>query len=481
MIKKGLLRKIFVATTLGMCMILFYSVHGQIKAPSASYVDVTNYVEHPYQDTVFVFNKTGKNSPDNIGSLEINAPNGEDNWLFQWFRYDPVNRYFDFLNPLKSENNVNSSSLQGLNSGGYAVMFSNGIQMDTAVAWIFVNNFINRTVEIQNKDNEGKLTEAGYICAYVELKANVETDTFYYYDLTNDSMLVLSNYVSYAWSSDPEGKNPNNSEEVFRLPVIRDRTYEPPTEDTHYFLEVTDKYGAKKTDTIFYETIQTKAVLDTIASPVTFNDGGQYYNTQKKDTRSAPFQVFFSPKESENAFKYIWNFGDENGDTTYYTADSVEYIFYDPLKSPYTISLTTVSEEGCESKDSVEIEIEESTLAVPPYFTPKVDQPGVNAPEFVTPNGDGSNDYFRVYDVSIREFEIIIFNRWGRIVNQSKGSDIRDWKGWDGYMGNSRRPAPEGVYYYVLKAKGWDGVDYEYPDKNQEIKGFFHLFRENRR
>ena len=75
----------------------------------------------------------------------------------------------------------------------------------------------------------------------------------------------------------------------------------------------------------------------------------------------------------------------------------------------------------------------------------------------------------------------MIFNRWGKVVNRSKGDDIRDWKGWDGYIGDSQRPAPEGVYYFVLRAQGWDGIDYEFPDRDMERKGFFHLFRENQR
>jgi gliding motility-associated-like protein len=454
------------------------NVTGQIRSASANYTDVTSYVAHPKQDTVFVFNKSKDQTEDAIGALQLRSPDGEKDWIFQWYAYDSASREFDFSTALKTDNNDSISELTNIASGGYAVVYFNGTMMDTAVAWVFVNDFINQPVTITHKNDEGQLLPSRYTCDYVELKADLATDTFHYYDLSNDSMLLLSNYVNYSWTSDPEGKKPDESENVYKLNNIRSRTYDPPTEDTHYFLEVTDKFGVTQRDTVFYETIQTKAILDTLAPPVTFNDGGQYYNNTNEDLKSAPYKMFFNPGESENAARYVWNFDNEEGDTTYFTADSVEHIFYDPLKSPYVIKLTTYSEENCLSSDSVEIEIAESELHVPPYFTPKKDQPGFESPEFITPNGDGNNDYFRVFDVSIREFEIVIFNRWGRVVNKSEGPDIRDWMGWDGYIGDSKRPAPEGVYYFVLRAKGWDGVKYKYPNSDQEIKGFFHLFRE---
>lgn len=472
------------------CAVLFsffinVDLNAQITSPNANFIDSTQYPVHEEQDPVFVFNKSKGQTDDDLDSLQMDSPDGEDDWVFQWYAYDTVTNGFDFTTPLKSENNVASSNITDLSSGGYAVVFTNGIFMDTARAWVFINAFADVPVRITHKDNEGNLLPSRYTCDYVELKADVATDTFYYYDPENDSLLLLPNHVDYTWTSEPAGKEPAESETRFTSASIRSRTYDPPTEDTHYFLEVTDRFGVSQYDTVFYETIQTKAVLDTLAPPVTFNNGGQYYNTQKKDTKSAPFQMFFNPKESENAERYLWEIKSMDSDTieydsTYYSNDSLEYIFY--LPGTYNAVLTTYSEENCQSSDSVEITIAESELGVPPFFTPKEDQPRLDASDFVTPNGDGNNDYFRVYDVSIREFEIVIFNRWGRVVNRSKGSDIRDWMGWDGYIGNTSRPAPEGVYYFVLRAKGFDGVSYEYPHRKiEEIKGFFHLFRENRR
>ncbi|MDZ7934333.1 MAG: gliding motility-associated C-terminal domain-containing protein [Emticicia sp.] len=53
-------------------------------------------------------------------------------------------------------------------------------------------------------------------------------------------------------------------------------------------------------------------------------------------------------------------------------------------------------------------------------------------PSAFTPNGDGINDVFEIKqndDAQIRDFEIIIFNKWGEIIfNSSKNRRILGWK-----------------------------------------------------
>lgn len=78
----------------------------------------------------------------------------------------------------------------------------------------------------------------------------------------------------------------------------------------------------------------------------------------------------------------------------------------------------------------------------------------LNIPNAFTPNDDGINDEFRVAYRSISTFEIYIYDQWGRRVYES--NDIT--KGWDGKVGN--RLGTIGCYFYVIKAKGTDGVSY---------------------
>lgn len=64
-------------------------------------------------------------------------------------------------------------------------------------------------------------------------------------------------------------------------------------------------------------------------------------------------------------------------------------------------------------------------------------------PNVFTPNGDGINDFLEVVAKEIENYELIIFNRWGREVFRSNSLDNQ----WDGtYKGRS---CPAGVYYWT--------------------------------
>ncbi len=75
-----------------------------------------------------------------------------------------------------------------------------------------------------------------------------------------------------------------------------------------------------------------------------------------------------------------------------------------------------------------------------------------DAPNAITPNGDGLNDEL-VFDVLVKntpaafpDNELIIFNRWGDIVYKAKPY-FNDWKGTN----NAGLELPHGTYYYILR------------------------------
>jgi len=89
---------------------------------------------------------------------------------------------------------------------------------------------------------------------------------------------------------------------------------------------------------------------------------------------------------------------------------------------------------------------------------------GLYVPNAFTPNGDGSNDFFRVYGTAINSFQLKVYSQWGELVFSS--TDIVN--GWDGnYKGNK---SPASVYTYTLEAKMQDGT-------NIVKKGSFTLIR----
>jgi gliding motility-associated-like protein len=86
-------------------------------------------------------------------------------------------------------------------------------------------------------------------------------------------------------------------------------------------------------------------------------------------------------------------------------------------------------------------------------------------PNVFTPNGDGQNDFFVPLEYEdIASTEILIYNRWGKLVYQS--DDVL--KGWNGKIdGND---AATDTYYYILNYSGFAGIMYQ-------TKGSFALLR----
>ena len=75
-------------------------------------------------------------------------------------------------------------------------------------------------------------------------------------------------------------------------------------------------------------------------------------------------------------------------------------------------------------------------------------EPRIFIPNAFTPNGDGQNDIWEIRGGFMRDFQIRIFNRWGKIVFESYSLT----NSWDGTFGG--RAVPEGVYVYQVRA--WD-------------------------
>ena len=96
----------------------------------------------------------------------------------------------------------------------------------------------------------------------------------------------------------------------------------------------------------------------------------------------------------------------------------------------------------------------------------------LEAPNAFSPNGDGINDYYNVFNVkSIVSFNAAIYNRWGQQL-YSWGIDQIGCEecGWDGtYKG---KPVKPGVYYVVIDAMGADGIRYEIRRDVNLLRGY---------
>ncbi|MEN8157763.1 MAG: gliding motility-associated C-terminal domain-containing protein, partial [Bacteroidota bacterium] len=251
----------------------------------------------------------------------------------------------------------------------------------------------------------------------------------------------------------------------------------PPYEDTWYILTATDEMGMVEVDSVFYESIQTKATFtveywDKFRKDFYSDLTGDWKNPVFKDSEidrssstgstDATLTVRFK-NESLNGATFEWVFLDTLGGvketaTTYDTTEMPEftYIAADEYYYPYLFSY---SEEGC--VDSVKMEegifVEPSDLSIPNVFTP---------------NGDNKNDIWYFKHQSLKTCKITVVDRAGKVVYKKKIEDIYSWEGWNGNMHESGREAPVGQYYYVVEAMGYDGFDHSDPTIWETMKIF---------
>ena len=90
----------------------------------------------------------------------------------------------------------------------------------------------------------------------------------------------------------------------------------------------------------------------------------------------------------------------------------------------------------------------------------KIQNRQIVTPLFFTPNGDGYNDVWKIYDPKNEVKTIYIFDRYGKLLHNISNSN----GSWDGTFGNQVLPATD--YWYVLELKN-----------SNTIKGHFSLKR----
>ncbi len=188
-----------------------------------------------------------------------------------------------------------------------------------------------------------------------------------------------------------------------------------------YQLEITDSNGCFKT-----------------ISPVTLAGLTQIHASFSASPTDGiyPLPVTFIFTGS-GANSFLWDFGDGNNSTllnptnTYFTSSNFQIY----------LTVNSGSPSYCEDTASMSLFVDKpSDIIIPNIFTP---------------NGDGINDYFTVEPTNIIEFELIIYNRWGREIFISNNLSIK----WDGTV--NENPAAEGTYFYLMKAKGKDRKEFQ--------------------
>jgi gliding motility-associated-like protein len=158
-----------------------------------------------------------------------------------------------------------------------------------------------------------------------------------------------------------------------------------------------------------------------------------------------PFTIVdLSSGGSGGIVNWTWTSGDDqfsnNGGT-------FNYFFNDVGEVVMTLTVTDVL--GCSDSYSIVVNVTDR----------------LTIPNVLTPNGDNSNDVFRLIDNAYRSYEVVILNRWGNVV--SKTFVENDDYLWDGRK-NGGPFATDGVYFYKITGTLRDG-------NPRTEHGFVHL------
>ena len=474
---------------------------------SAEGITQTEYQYNGLRDTIFLF--SGSN-PDKY--LQAVSPN-DSLTTFDWYRYDPGSETFVFV---RSDGDVLNSRQDIDASAGYRLVVSGHGNNITSEFWAMINDFsvdiYNAEIVVEEGDTFKSVPTGQKWCHLIrDINSRIDSAELDYYDLNDGSSLELDNYYYVDdWRADPEASESGINDwfwnDDFGLRI--DIEY-PNWEDSWYIITVKDAFDFIAKDSVFYESIEPHADFTyqyiTLDNAQYYPDRSEsyyedYYNSSDYDHISAPAQFLFN-NLSINADTMIWSFDDGIREKT--GVDSLLHTYEMP--GEYSPKLTVYNVvphlyEVC--PDTFPKYNEQVVLEGDAEYPVVVDNARVDQDEtgwiynvITIPPDDGINDYFRFTgDVSITDFEIVIYNRYGNRVHKFKGN-IRDWDGWDGTDDNTDRYVNSGVYFYVVKElfvlpmdeegrkpKLISGSSTTTTDTESEIKpnnvyrGFIHVF-----
>ena len=131
---------------------------------------------------------------------------------------------------------------------------------------------------------------------------------------------------------------------------------------------------------------------------------------------------------STGAVAWDWDFDDGNKASGF----SVSHVFQDTGR--FDVQLIARNGNGC--PDTIT-----RRIIVGVDFA-------IHIPNAFTPNGDGLNDYFNTPWFGVKEFHVMLFDRWGMLIYESFDPDFQ----WYGVF--KGEACQEGVYTYVIEARG---------------------------
>ncbi len=199
-------------------------------------------------------------------------------------------------------------------------------------------------------------------------------------------------------------------------------------------------FGDGTTDTVFNPVYTYSSTGIYTVTLISFNQcGADTFIQTVIDTFSQGVALFYSEQQpceaeiqfisqSQNAFGFLWDFGDGKNDTLQNPAHA--YL----VNGSYTVTL--IVNAGTLCADTLEQIVNQNYSDTSLLFIPNV----------FSPNDDGSNELFEISGSTDCDIYLLkIFNRWGQLIYET--DDINKY--WDGKF--KGKNVPQGVYYYLLE------------------------------
>jgi gliding motility-associated-like protein len=216
-----------------------------------------------------------------------------------------------------------------------------------------------------------------------------------------------------------------------------------PSASTTFTVAGTDSNGCSgsaTTQVVVYSPYVN--VTQILPNPFSISDSTQGY---------LPLDVSFNFET--NGQTMVWNMGDSSDWIVLTPADSVVNYMY--VDEGYFPAVITVTLNTCPATDTVWVRTFGVSMVGCELQLGDCDNGYI--PNIVTPNGDGENDFFWVPNMHMATLDVRIFNRWGSEVGSITEPNKYLWTAdhvWDPKeLGN-------GVFYYVVKGTGKDGVEH---------------------
>lgn len=451
-----------------------FSFYGQILHDADRVLPV-KYARNVGFDSIFVVFGPGVSGFSDTLSMTAISPYGQGSTI-EWYRVTNVD---DVLSTELLRAHVDTTQLgyQTIVPGAYLVKFVKDGQDTTLLRWAYFNDIL---VDLRYEESCTDLflegIEGGNSFNYFnpdtlyktyQVRNGLDADWLDYYFNENSQRWVVLDSIEFS----PEQTN--------------QYLYRPPMEYKTYMFRVNvkDSLGHNSSDSIVYQSI---AVIADFAA------------SQRDEEISPDSLMFEAPlllgfkNKSVNAEMYQWIFYNDSARIKKGEPEVLRTSeFYQPIDSvlfkypgSYDVKLRVKGrifvQNGVE-KTCVDSVRKKLFVKVYNSFLGEL-------PTFMTPGEDGNNDVFYFRDIedwdyldmdaplntpttSIQKFEVFIYNRYGLRVYKYEGPDWSKSNAWDGkYNG---KYVGSGVYYYVIRARGYDGRKFDQ-------KGFFHVFKSNK-